>query len=39
MAEKVETFVPKKESVNTEKLRNEIAEIKLGYEGFIKLKD
>lgn len=39
MAEKVETFVPKKESVNTESLRNEIAEIKLGYERFIKQKD
>lgn len=32
MAEKVETFVPKIESVNTERLRNEIAEIKAGYK-------
>lgn len=36
MAEKVETFIPKVESANTERLRSEIAEIKAGYEKAIK---
>ena len=36
MADKVETFIPKIESVNTELLRSEIREIKAGYEGTIK---
>ena len=31
MADKVETFIPKVESVNTERLRNEIRELKSGY--------
>ena len=31
MAERVETFIPKVESVNTERLRNEIREIRAGY--------
>ena len=33
MADKVETFIPKIESANTELLRSEIREIKTGYEG------
>ena len=36
MADKVETFIPKIESANTELLRSEIREIKAGYEGTIK---
>ncbi len=36
MADKVETFIPKIESANTEFLRSEIREIKAGYEGTIK---
>ena len=31
MADKVETFIPKVESVNTERLRSEIREIRAGY--------
>ena len=31
MADKVETFIPKVESVNTERLRNEIRDLKSGY--------
>ena len=31
MADKVESFVPKVESVRTERLRSEIRELKLGY--------